>query len=289
MGEGGANNSAVVYPQVARTLEARHDSSPCIDRGQNIVCIHDKATRHQGGGDSRNDDGGGNGLGISTDGIEYTLTAADRHAVAFMAGQGAKAGSIAASETVSPTLKGVASGLNQIPSICFSPKAYVDYAEQMPLLRANGGDVGGGSEGVVVQSYQKVTGPLMANSHPGSYSGQDAYTDMLVAGKTSNSPRKYIVRRLTPMECARLQGLPDCWGELAPYDCDDEFWEKVRKTQCEINGTKYRPKSKEALKKWYEGLRTDSAEYKMYGNGIAVPCAEFVLGRIAEAEREKAL
>ena len=59
----------VVYPQVARTLEARHDSSPCIDRGQNLICIHDKATRHQGGGDSRHDDGGGNGLGVAEDGV----------------------------------------------------------------------------------------------------------------------------------------------------------------------------------------------------------------------------
>lgn len=31
-------------------------------------------------------------------------------------------------------------------------------------------------------TYQKVTGPLMANSHPGSYCGQDAYSDMLVVG-----------------------------------------------------------------------------------------------------------
>ena len=29
-------------------------------------------------------------------------------------------------------------------------------------------------------TYQRVTGPLMANSHPGSYCGQDAYSDMLV-------------------------------------------------------------------------------------------------------------
>ena len=29
-------------------------------------------------------------------------------------------------------------------------------------------------------TYQKTTGPLMANSHPGSYCGQDAYSDMLV-------------------------------------------------------------------------------------------------------------
>ena len=35
---------------------------------------------------------------------------------------------------------------------------------------------GGGTQ----LSYQKVTGSLMANSHPGSYCGQDAYNDMFV-------------------------------------------------------------------------------------------------------------
>lgn len=53
-------------------------------------------------------------------------------------------------------------------------------------LKANGGDIGGGSENLVIcrrkltMTYHKVTGPLMANSHPGSYCGQDAYSDMLV-------------------------------------------------------------------------------------------------------------
>ena len=34
--------------------------------------------------------------------------------------------------------------------------------------------------------------------------------------------------------------------------------------------------------KWLNGLRTDSAEYKAYGNSVAVPCVEFVMGGIAE-------
>jgi DNA (cytosine-5)-methyltransferase 1 len=49
-------------------------------------------------------------------------------------------------------------------------------------------------------------------------------TDLVVEKK-----RKYIIRRLTPTECARLQGFPDKWGQLAPYDpADAEFWEDVR-------------------------------------------------------------
>lgn len=101
-------------------------------------------------------------------------------------------------------------------------------------------------------------------------------TDLVVEKR-----RKYIIRRLTPTECARLQGFPDKWGWLAPYDpADADFWESVRKTHAEINGKKYKPTKN--LKKWYEGLHTDSAEYKMWGNGIALPCAEFVLHGIAE-------
>ena len=133
---------------------------------------------------------------------------------------------------------------------------------------------------VYAETYQKVTGPLMANSHPGSYTGQDAYNDMLVVGKTAahgvdcrnltEHPELYptlrakpnggqslnysgalrvqcIVRPLTPPECARLQGFPDWWD-------------------ADVEGS-------------------DSARYKMWGNGIALPCAEFVLRRIAEFVR----
>lgn len=62
-----------------------------------------------------------------------------------------------------------------------------------------------------------------------------------------NNEKKYVLRRLTPIECARLQGFPDWW-------CDG------------ANGS-------------------DSAQYKLWGNGIALPCAVDVLGRIAEEMR----
>lgn len=92
---------------------------------------------------------------------------------------------------------------------------------------------------------------------------------------------KYIIRRLTPTECARLQGFPDWWGQLAPCNpADAEFWEDVRKTHAEINGKKYKPVKD--IKKWYDKLHTDSAEYKMWGNGIALPNAEYVIRGIAE-------
>lgn len=62
---------------------------------------------------------------------------------------------------------------------------------------------------------------------------------------------KYIVRRLTPVEAERLQGLPDSW------------------TDVECNG---KPAS-------------DSARYKAIGNGMAQPCADFVLSKVVQALR----
>lgn len=66
----------------------------------------------------------------------------------------------------------------------------------------------------------------------------------IVGGSDLESERKYVLRRLTPTECARLQGFPDWWVDGA------------------------------------EG--SDSAIYKMWGNGIALPCAADVIGRLAK-------
>lgn len=139
--------------------------------------------------------------------------------------------------------------------------------------------------------YQKATGPLMANSHPGSYTGQDAYTDMFVVGKEKPVavPVHYIVRRLTPTECARLQGFPDLWGHLDKKESftDEEykFWLEVRNTYARINNKAVKDYTKAQILTWYNKLHTDSAEYKMWGNGIALPNALYVMqGIAAEAE-----
>ena len=98
---------------------------------------------------------------------------------------------------------------------------------------------------------------------------------------------QYIVRRLTPTECARLQGFPDDWGHPDhKEDFTDEeyrFWLNVRNTHATINGKPQKDYTKAQMLTWYSKLHTDSSEYKMWGNGISLPTALYVMQGIAEA------
>lgn len=104
--------------------------------------------------------------------------------------------------------------------------------------------------------------------------------------KTVAVPVHYIVRRLTPTECARLQGFPDLWGYLDKKESftDEEykFWLEVRNTYARINNKAVKDYTKAQMLSWYNKLHSDSAEYKMWGNGIALPNALYVMQGIAE-------
>lgn len=127
----------------------------------------------------------------------------------------------------------------------------------------------------------KVAGTIKARD----YKGIGRY-DTLGSAVCIQMTTHYIVRRLTPTECARLQGFPDDWGHLDhKEDFTDEeyrFWLNVRNTHADINGKPQKDYTKDQILKWYNGLHTDSSEYKMWGNGIALPCAAFVLGNVAK-------
>lgn len=119
-------------------------------------------------------------------------------------------------------------------------------------IKANGGATGGGGE------------TLVAHNQP-----------------------HYIVRRLMPLECSRLQGFPDGWGEIEHLPADmtpdtADFWRGVYRTACTIKGVVPKKSiltSDKALAKWHNQLHTDGAEYKMWGNGMALPNALFFVSR----------
>lgn len=109
------------------------------------------------------------------------------------------------------------------------------------------------------------------------------YKDPPIVNDVSDVP-EYIVRRLTPTECARLQGFPDWWcsdlGTAEPTEEEIKWWWSVFETHREIMGTSTKPKSEKQIAKWLRDPQSDSAEYKMWGNGVALPNVVFVLSGI---------
>lgn len=101
---------------------------------------------------------------------------------------------------------------------------------------------------------------------------------------TVSSEPTYIVRRLTPTECARLQGFPDDWcADLEtdePTDDEIKLWQDIFAEYNKAVGKSTKPKTENQIRKWLKCPHSDSAEYKMWGNGVALPCVCFVLSGI---------
>ena len=125
--------------------------------------------------------------------------------------------------------------------------------------------------GTYTQALEEQSPTLMARD----------YKDPPVVNETEP---EYIVRRLTPTECARLQGFPDWWcaglGTDEPSEDAIEFWTEVFETHRSVMGKSSRPKSRNQIIKWLKNPHSDSAEYKMWGNGVALPNVYFVLSGI---------
>lgn len=125
--------------------------------------------------------------------------------------------------------------------------------------------------GTYAQALEEQSPTLMARD----------YKDPPVVNETEP---EYIVRRLTPTECARLQGFPDWWcaglGTDEPTEDEIEFWTEVFETHRLVVGTSSKPKSRNQIVKWLKNPHSDSAEYKMWGNGVALPNVYFVLSGI---------
>ena len=216
------------------------------------------------------------------DGVWHSLNANENGGMArdsvlcagFKAGQGAQAGGIGYSEEVSPTLTAAPSGTNQTPAVVALDMPHAcdvirDCGEIAPSLQARMGT--GGNQ--VPLTYQDVTGTLSPGAHSGSYNGQDAYNDMLVCGATPEVAhalrakascayredaetypvQNMVVRRLTPMECERLQGYPDGWTDIGEW--------------MDSKGKRHKD--------------ADSPRYKALGNSIALPFWDFLAKRIS--------
>lgn len=136
------------------------------------------------------------------------------------------------------------------------------------------------------ETYCATTGNFMtvAKEKSPTLAARD-YKDPPIVNDTDEP--YYIVRRLTPVECARLQGFPDWWcsdlGTEAPTEEDIRFWSEVWETHRRVMDTSQKPKSEKQVIKWLKDPYSDSAEYKLWGNGVCLPIVFFVLSGIVWA------
>lgn len=229
----GSSVATVIEPtafHITQDPTAFEGKSPCLTQGNPktgqatigvAIPIADKATRYKGGGNTRNNDGSANGLGVGEPGAPAnTLTAADRHAVAY------------------------------------AMQAFGQYKES------------------------EIASAIKACDFKDS-------TDPIVE-------LEYIIRRLTPLECCRLQGFPDDWTEdIAITEPKASVirewmiaWAEWRRLIGKDEGIQL-PKDAKQVERWLADPASDSGLYKMWGNGIALPCAMFVMEGIAEVLKEE--
>ena len=111
-------------------------------------------------------------------------------------------------------------------------------------------------------------------------------------GAVAQPEPEYTVRRLTPTECARLQGFPDWWcadlGTDNPTEAEIAFWRDVFLTHARIMGKAAKPKTDKQIVKWLRDPHTDSAEYRLWGNGASLNVVFFVLAGIVWANEKDA-
>ena len=242
----------------------------------------------QGSMIGRDDRNGPQGDGVS-EGICYTLNTLDRHAVAL------DCRNFSENDELSATLQAKNNGGhsdNYVNPVCYA----IDRAAFNQGANAQF-QIGIAEE----QAQTLVAKGAGAVAQPASFYPQmkaesqcfrrDGKSNTLVNGTNPGYQNglvetSYCVRRLTPTECARLQGFPDWWcadlGTSAPTDAEVQWWTDVFETHRRILGTSGKPKSRTQIIKWLEAPHSDAAEYKMWGNGVALPCVVFVLLGIAE-------
>ena len=190
----------------ARTIDT---TNPDPSKNQGGIAILQESYCIAGNIIDREVKNGGNGIGCQAD-ISYTLTGMDRHAV-FSRQRSDELIENEVASTQSARQHKDATDLVCQPDI-FGQSQYGAYAKGCTTLRASGGDHGGGSENLIAMSDKK-------------------------------QPPYRLIRRLTPLECERLQGFPDGWTDIP--------------------------------------TASDSARYKALGNSVAIPCVDFVLRGIA--------
>jgi len=239
-------NSGFYEADTARTIDTSNQS-PCKNQG-GIVVLEGNGSRPSHHGD-----------GYKESETMYTLNCTENHAVSYGIGRPA---------------------MNQGYNARFS---FQIEEEKSPTLVASGaGGIAHPKYSTSKNSHHTVAEKEKANTLVAS-----DYKDPPVVND-STPEIEYIVRRLTPQECARLQGFPDQWcSDLAsenPTEEEIDRWVAIFEEYQKAVKPESRPKSRKMVQKWLQDPYRDAAEYRLWGNGICLNVAVFVLAGIVWAD-----
>ena len=242
-------HSGVYEADTSRTIDRGGGNPTCNQGGIAIV----ESYALQGSMIGREDKNGPQGDGVNKD-VSFTLNTVDRHAVyAMTTGYYAQV-----SKEQAPTLLS---------------RDYKDAAIiNEPCYGIDRSAFNQGMNAQFSPSFEEELSPTLVAKGPGA-----ALTG-------------YTVRRLTPTECARLQGFADWWcsdlGVENPSEEEIDRWEGVFESFRQLTDPGKKPKTRKQIAKWLKDPYADAAEYKMWGNGVALPCVYFVLSGIVWASEK---
>lgn len=269
--------------ETSRTLDANGGNPTCNQGGIAVLEGNGSRPSHKGDGYKESD-------------VMYTLNATEQHAVAFA--------DVHATLSANDGPKGPSSQMMKNPEENFVGEP--SYGIGRPAMNQ------GYNASFSFQIEEEVEPTLVATgasgvAHPRFSSSKASFfteaneecANTLVATDYKDPPivndgedTDYIVRRLTPAECARLQGFPDWWcdelGIAEPTDSDIAKWREIFNAHAKAMGKTTKPKSDNQIRKWLQNPQSDSAEYKMWGNGVALPNVYFVLSGIMYYAQESA-
>ena len=154
------------------------------------------------------------------------------------------------------------------------------------------GPQGGGVNKEVAFTLNATDHHAVYAASTGNFSGAFRETTPTLLARDHKDPSivssGYAVRRLTPQECARLQGFPDQWcSDLAsenPTEEEIDRWAAIFEEYRKAVKPESRPKSRKMVQKWLQDPYRDAAEYRLWGNGICLNVAVFVLAGIVWAD-----
>ena len=236
-------NSGFYEADTARTIDTSNQS-PCKNQG-GMVVIEGNGSRpsHHGDGYKESD-------------TMYCLNCTENHAVAYGIGRPA---------------------FNQGYNAMFNFQ--IDEESQPTMVAKGPGAVAEPVYSTSKSSYHTVA----EEEKVGTLVASDYKDPPTVSGNSSET--EYIIRRLTPSECAKLQGFPSWWCKglenTSPTESEIDEWMQIFETYRLAVNPDSKPKTRKAVEKFLKNPHSDSAEYRLWGNGVSLPVVWFVLAGIS--------